>query len=297
MKCSPDIDRDGVALWNGSHQQIGVHFPTSVLYQSDPRRKEDHYVMATNRFLAPSGRLRFESNVARPQISGRAVRTFLAGVCAILLSIGVGWMAPGLFNTLLHRNGDKALAHLAATVTEALRTGSLDAAVALTVDDKTARERISQTADPNQNTVLAGTVSETKKETPDTCRTFLASMRSEMARQGLAWDRVRPLGFGGLLASVSASDKRGHDTAKSALGDIYFSCDNVVYALELTARQCGNTYVIMDFWRCTPIETTPENLKRYALSRFQSLTQESNTQSLPLDVEQVRYTYVPAATK
>ena len=253
--------------------------------------------MAANRFLAPSGRLRFESKVAHPQISGRAVRTFLAGICAILLSIGAGWLAPGIFNKLLHKNGDKALATLAATVTEALRTGSLDEAVALTVDDKAARERISQSASPNQNTVLAGTVPKTNNEASDTCRSFLAAMRSEMARQGLAWDRVRPLGFGGLLASVSASDKRGQDTAQSALGDIYFSCDNVVYALELTARQCGDTYVIMDFWRCTPIDTTPENLKRYALSRFQSLTQDSNAQSLPLDVKQVRCTYVPAAKK
>ena len=253
--------------------------------------------MATNRFLAPSGRLRFDSNVARPQISGRAVRTFLAGICAVLLSIGAGWMAPGLFNKLLHRNGDRALGHLAVTVTEALRTGSLDAAVALTVDDKTMRERISQSATPNQNTVLAGAVTKTDDNSSERCHTFLSTMRSEMARQGLVWDRVRPLGFGGLLASVSASDKRGHDAAKSALGDIYFACDNTVYALELTARQCGDTYVIMDFWRCTPIETSPENLKHYALSRFQSLTQESGTQPLPLDVAQIRCTYVPAATK
>ena len=249
--------------------------------------------MAINRYSAPVGRLRFESNLSQPMVSGRAVRAFLAGLCAIVLSVGAGWLAPGLFNTLLHKNGDRALAQLAKTVTEALRTGALDPAIALTVDDKAARDRLSQLPNTDPHTVLAGAVSNEKALDPaETCRTFLSTMRSDMARQGMAWDQVHPLGFGGVVASVSASDNRGSDTAKSALGDIYFACDNKVYALEFSARQCGNTYIIMDFWRCSPVETTPENLKQYALTRFQSMTQQPDTPSLPVDVKQIRCTYI-----
>ena len=222
------------------------------------------------------------------------VRTSLAALCAAGLLVAIAWTLSG-FIALPGQGADKrALAALAKSLTDALRTGELDQAIALTIDDETSRRQLEQSAENNPGTVQAG-AKEKPLKPQTTCQEFLTALRDRLAAEGLAWDRVHPVAFGGLVASVTANDSKARDKAKSVLGEVYFESDGAVYALELTARRCGRQYVVVDFWRCTRTPVAPDGLEKYSLGRFQTLGQEPDAGNVPVRVKDLQSVFAKVA--
>ncbi len=81
-------------------------------------------------------------------------------------------------------------------------------------------------------------------------------LRSKSAPDGVIDNPLRPLAFGGARATILAPDGMD-DSAVAVTGDLYLALGARIYALELTLRECAGQYVVTDFWKCAPVDTTP----------------------------------------
>lgn len=263
--------------------------------------------MSVHRLLGRQGRLRFENDImcrlgvpvpaSRPRpVGGAGIRLALAAFCAMFLIMATAWGFSGFLGMSGRHQDKQALAELTKTLVSALQTGDLRAAMALTVDDENGKRQLEQSSDASPGSVQAAAKG-SGKIAESGCQAFLVALREQLAREGVAWDAVRPVGFGGLVASVAAHDGKGRDKAKSILGEVYFASGEKVYALELTARKCSEGYVVMDFWSCKPVPVGAEGLEKYSLGRFQSLGQEPDEKGLPVKVKDLRSVFAPVSTE
>lgn len=105
------------------------------------------------------------------------------------------------------------------------------------------------------------------------CTDSLRSIRDAMAGEGMAWEQIRPLAFGGVGAKVLDASTM-NDEARSLTGAVYFEAAGRVYALELTARRCGNQYVVTDVWSCRAVDVQPAALETFVDGRFRAFREE-----------------------
>jgi len=95
----------------------------------------------------------------------------------------------------------------------------------------------------------------------------LALIRAEAARAGVDWRRVRPLAFGGLEAEVFRPEEM-REPVTALVGDVYLDSGGNVHALEISLRDCGGTYVIVDVYQCARVDVDPERIEQDSLERF-----------------------------
>jgi hypothetical protein len=208
--------------------------------------------------LNKTSRLSFESSVLtqfhRPKvIRPRIGRLALLVACVIGIAALAVWGLSALRWPVRSAKGD-AVARTAGEVLSALKSGSLERALEVCAESETGRKKLIEDDEQHAKPSTApagGKTSNPKRESLPAAE-FLASVRASLANQGVVWEQIRPLAFGGMQANVQ-DVRRMKDAATLVVGEIYFAAQDQVYALELSARCCGETAVITDFWRCGPI--------------------------------------------
>ena len=228
--------------------------------------------MQRNR-LSASSQLRFESNLEtqvqrsnqRPLRLGRAL-----GVLAVLILIVAlaAWMTHFVRGPS-HAAADDPYAVAVMTIINALRSGNIAEAITVTSEGEPGRTQLREDAQQRFKAVQA----DPPPRRP-TLLEFLTTLRADMAQQGLAWDQIRPLAFGGVRANILDTQKM-KDPAVSVTGEVYFTAGDAVYALELTGRVCKASVVITDFWKCAPITAKPDDLRTYASDRYYAFKHET----------------------
>jgi hypothetical protein len=224
--------------------------------------------------LSTGYRLRFDNDLAArlqqsAQPSIRPVRALIL-LAALGAAIAlVVWAFQFIRLPSVAKSTD-ALAHMSRTIIEGLRSDQLNEALAVCADSEAGRAALQEDNPirfkPSASPAPSAAIYISSQE-------FLTTVRAALVEQGLAWEQVRPLAFGGALAKVLDTQNM-KETALAATGAVYFASGNTVYALELTARCCKSGAVVTDFWKCAATTATPRTVKQYVGERFQAFEQE-----------------------
>jgi hypothetical protein len=209
--------------------------------------------------LDKTSRLRFESGVMtqfdKPKRIRLRVGRLLAfvAVAAALVALAV-WAVSSLRFPVRAAKGD-AIARAASTLLAALKSGRLEQGLDVCAESEAGRKALLDDdrlrAKPNPEAKSAKVSNPKQGAIPPL--EFLTTVRGLLESHGVVWGQVRPLAFGGMQASVQDL-RHMKDPAVSVVGEIYFAAGDKVYALEISARCCGDEAVITDFWRCAPID-------------------------------------------
>ena len=249
----------------------------------------------------PVKRLQFEDELlGRIRSSGPArqrvgFRLLVYALVCVLAAGGVAAIALKL-PALFRRNSD--LVRSCHVVIDALRTNQLEDAVALCAEGDVGRRLLEG---DDQRTLRAysaqnppsAQASETRRPT---CLEFLDAVRADLAEEGVVWEAVRPLAFGGIQAKVIAPETM-RKPAVSISGAIYFLSGGRIYALELTARRCKKGVVITDFWKCAPVNADADKLKQHSLERFRVFRHEPPKTNERFNIHRSRHVFVSLMNK
>jgi hypothetical protein len=233
-----------------------------------------------------NSRLRFDSSVmtqfdrhntvARPRI-GRAI---LAVVLAAGVVAGLVWGISNLRFPMRKAKGD-SVARAATVLLTSLKTGNLDQAMEVTAESEAGRKAIAdddeQHAKPNPPTAQHQTKTQVAKQDSMTPRDFLSLTRDLLAKQGVTWEQIKPLAFGGMQANV-LDVRHMKDPSIAVVGDVYFASNDQVYTFEISARCCGDNSYFTDFWRCAKTDLKPDAplnvFKERTAERLRSFVEE-----------------------
>ncbi|MCX5758161.1 MAG: hypothetical protein NTU83_06575 [Candidatus Hydrogenedentes bacterium] len=235
--------------------------------------------------MKTSVRLQFEQGVLRPvyQTEQMPSRVFprlalLAGL-AVLVALAVG--ATHFLRTPVRASDAEPIIRMAAGVAsdaepiirmaagvlDALKTNSLSGPLVVCAESEAGAallreedKRLFKSRKPARDSRRA-------------CMESLRAIREALAGDGLAWEQVHPLAFGGVEAKVLDTPAM-NDAARSLTGAIYFAAGDRVYGLELTARRCGNQYVVVDVWNCVPVDAKPTGLETFVDGRYRAFREE-----------------------
>lgn len=105
-------------------------------------------------------------------------------------------------------------------------------------------------------------------------RRQLERIRRELEADGVAWERVRPLAFGGAQAEVMAPDVMRR-AAVALTGNIYFSSGGRVYLIEVSARRCGRHYILTELWQWKRLDGGHTDLQEHALEEYLAFKDEN----------------------
>jgi len=213
--------------------------------------------MNRNRFNKTS-RLRFESSVTmrldRPKVIRPRIGRLLLLVVGLAAIVALAvWGVRSLRLPVRTVKGD-VVARAAGVVLSALKSGSMEQALDVCAEGEAGGRILAEDDSQRAKPTAAPTAAKVSspKHGSVSAAEFLTSVRASLANQGVAWEQIRPLAFGGMQANVQDA-RHMKDAAVSVVGEIYFGAKDQVYALELSARCCGDKAVITDFWRCAPI--------------------------------------------
>jgi hypothetical protein len=187
-----------------------------------------------------------------------------------------------------------AIARTCAAVVNALKTDDLTALDPFCADGATGRSLL----DADNRRLLNGSAIHAAAFADETqggisCYDFLKNARSRLTEQGIEVGRITPLAFGGVQAKVLDTAAMS-SPAVSIAGELYFQAGAKIFALELTARKCGDEFVVTEFWRCQPVNVPAEDLKRYARDKYAE-QETPATDSDTVKVSIVRRMFVPIA--
>lgn len=124
------------------------------------------------------------------------------------------------------------------------------------------------------------------------CYGFLESVRRQLARPGSALPPVTPVAFGGIEANVIDTAAMS-SPAESVTGELYFQAGAQMYALEFTARVCGDTAVVTSFWRLQPVDAPAEELKTFSEQRYPAALAPQSGSTLA--ITNIRHIFIPLA--
>jgi len=188
-----------------------------------------------------------------------------------------------------------AVARTCAAVVDALKTANLAALDRLCADGKTGKDLL---AEDNQRLVNSSAVHAAAfaKETPPgmSCFDFLKNARRQLTEQGVVLGQITPAAFGGIEAKV-LDPATMSNPAVSVTGELYFQAGAKLYALELTARKCGDDFVVTSFWRCQPIDVPAEDLKAYAREKYPEDESAPATNTDTVKITSIRRIFIPIA--
>jgi hypothetical protein len=97
-------------------------------------------------------------------------------------------------------------------------------------------------------------------------RQTLEDLHADLSAAGIDWTAVEPLAFAGVRARfLQASLMKA--PASMVWGHAYFRDSGRLYALEVTAWECGGQYVIADIWDWAPVSIPPGQVESFAKDR------------------------------
>lgn len=102
----------------------------------------------------------------------------------------------------------------------------------------------------------------------------LERIRRELEADGVSWDNVRPLAFGGAQAEVVAPDVMRR-AAVALTGNIYFSAGGRVYLIEVSAKRCGRHYIMTELWQWKRLDGGHTDLQEHALEEYLAFKEEN----------------------
>jgi len=239
-----------------------------------------------------ANRLEFDDElmeaICRPSPGPRRAGRFLFWTAASALAFAGAIAAAVALVRMPLWPRSEPLAPLCTALVDALRAGRPDQALSVCADSGPGRQRL---LEDNQRLALRfpGAAADHARVP---CETFLAGLLERFAADGVALDGLRPLAFGGVRAKVF-DPERMDAPAVAVTGELYFAAGDAVYALELTARQCGPAYVVTDFWKCGPIEAAPAVLESHSQERFHAFRQEQPPAGGSVLVQKPRHVFLP----
>jgi len=248
-------------------------------------------------------RLRFESGVMtqfdKPQVVrlrvGRAILLFaaMAGMAAFLV-----WGVSSLRLPVRKAKGD-AVAKSAAVLLDALKSGNLDKAIEVSAESEAGRKALLDDDTEHAKPIPPAArpvKSPVAKQDAMPFAAFLKLIRDSLASRGVVWEQIKPLAFGGMQASVQ-DVRHMKDGTVSVVGDVYFAAEDQVYALEISARCCGDAAVVTDVWRCSSTGIKADGnlstLKDRTAQRIRVFMEEPMKPGERIGVKSPRIVFVP----
>ena len=119
----------------------------------------------------------------------------------------------------------------------------------------------------------------------------LRAIREVLVKEGIALEQARPLAFGGVEARIF-DPATMNEAARSLTGSLYFSAGDRLYGIELTARRCGDRYVVLDVWNCLPVEAAPADIEAHAGQQYEQFRGEPAKPGEP-SIKRARRLFVP----
>ncbi|MCX5771025.1 MAG: hypothetical protein NTZ09_12240 [Candidatus Hydrogenedentes bacterium] len=215
---------------------------------------------------------------------------FVACVAAVVvLALGGGQYVP--WPSWPGGNGP-AVARTCLAVADAMKTGKLAALDRFCADGETGKRLL---ATDNQRLVSGSAVHAAAfgKETTAgmSCFDFLKNARQQLTDQRVELGQITPLAFGGVEAKV-LDPATMSNPAVSVMGELYFQAGAKLYALELTARKCGDDFVVTSFWRCQPVDVAAEDLKARARDKYPQ-EETAATDANTVKITSIRRIFIP----
>lgn len=244
-------------------------------------------------------RLEFEDNLMNATVGRRRRRSFAPRATFVTCLIAVAGLVFGgaeyLPWHLWPGSNETAVARTCNAIVEAMQTNSLAGIEALCADGAAGKAVL---AEHNQRLVEGGksvhaAAFSTKTPAALSCYSFLESLRQQLIQEGVAFNQIVPVAFGGIEAEVIDTAAM-NSPAESITGELYFQAGLQMYALELTARVCGETAVVTSFWRYRPVDVPVEGLKEFSEQTYPA---ELSATDSTLAVTNMRHLFIPLSTK
>ncbi len=102
----------------------------------------------------------------------------------------------------------------------------------------------------------------------------LSEIRKELESQGVDWHDVTPVAFGGIRARVLDST-RMREPATALVGNIYFKSAGKIFAIELSAWRCKDSYVLVDIWQGIVVPADADALEQFTHDRYQDFPKDT----------------------
>ena len=188
-----------------------------------------------------------------------------------------------------------AVARTCAAVVKALKSDDMAALDRFCADGETGKSLLAADNQRllNGSAVHAATVAD-DPQAGMSCFDFLKNARRQLADQGIAPAGITPVAFGGVEAKI-LDPATMSNPATSITGELYFKAGDKLYAIELTARKCGEDFVVTGFWRCQPLDVPAEDLKAYARKKYDQ-QETAPTGGAAIKISRIHRLYVPLPT-
>jgi hypothetical protein len=192
-------------------------------------------------------------------------------IAAFVVGVAVAAAAYGVWTWGQNRHADvrdfargffAALQH--GDVEETLRfCPESERGLALLMDDE---RRVKQDPPDDPNTEA---VSEAREQR----LAQLQALRREAVDLGVVWEEAAPAAFTGVIAELFDGEEMVHPVT-SVTGFLCIVSDGRVYALELTARQCPQGFVVTGLWGWEALNVAPDALQAFSDERYEEFAAE-----------------------
>lgn len=121
--------------------------------------------------------------------------------------------------------------------------------------------------------------------------TPLSRIRAALAKDGVVWNAIQPLAFGGVRAQVlDPTTMRAYATIIT--GELFFASAAAIYGIEYTARKCGHTFIITDIWRYHRLNLLRNQLAAYSSRKFREFTNQAPDPKDPTKIRKAKPLFV-----
>ncbi|HNR34022.1 MAG TPA: hypothetical protein PKO36_02500 [Candidatus Hydrogenedentes bacterium] len=234
-------------------------------------------------------RLQFEQGVLRTVYqTEREPRRLFPRLVLLAALAGLAVMAAGATHFLrspLRAKDAESILRMATGVFDALKTSGLGDPPAVCADSETGAAILRE----DDQRLFKSRKPASGNRRP--CMESLLAIREVLVKEGIALEQARPLAFGGVEARIFDAATM-NEAARSLTGSLYFSAGDRLYGIELTARRCGDQYVVLDVWNCLPVEAAPADIEAHVKQRYQQFCDEPAKPGEP-SIKRARRLFVP----
>lgn len=210
---------------------------------------------------------------------------FLAASSALMM--GVLSRHPSWFT-----NDKPALTNMAGVFLQGLQTGNFDTTLSVCAEGPQAAALVQRESATVLRTALkAGAAEDAVAISREQREAEFVALRDAFSGMGVVWNDVRPLAVGALRSKMRDPDLMS-DAITAVLGNVYFQSAGKVFAVEVTAWRCGDTYVIVDIWRPHAVELNGMSLQDAADSELEVMHARSESSAPGLDFSRPKSIFV-----